>query len=251
MQGKYVEQIRCTDNLNTAAWLYQIPAIGRLLRGEALTFRHDVTILAGENGSGKSTLLEAIAVACGFNPEGGTKNFMFSTRATHSPLHQVLTVSKTRHETDGFFLRAEGFYNLASDIEHMDQLPAAAPPISASYGGRSLHEQSHGESFLAAVQNRFAGHGLYLLDEPEAALSPMKQLTLLCEMKRLAKQDSQFILATHSPILMAYPGAEILWLSETGIRPIPYEETEHVRVTRQFLENPSRMLHYLLDESPD
>lgn len=245
MQGKYVEQIRCTGDLNTAAWLDQIPAVGQLLRGETLTFRHDVTILAGENGSGKSTLLEAIAVACGFNPEGGTKNFTFSTRATHSPLHQFLTVSKSRHETDGFFLRAEGFYNMATYIEHMDQLPAA------SYGGRSLHDQSHGESFLAAVQNRFAGHGLYLLDEPEAALSPMKQLTLLCELKRLVKLDSQLILATHSPILMAYPGAEILWLSETGIRPIAYEETEHVRIARQFLENPSRMLHYLLEESPD
>lgn len=236
------------QELDPTFWLYRIPAIRQLLNGEPLTFQHDVTILAGENGSGKSTLIEAIAVACGFNPEGGTRNFMFSTHATHSPLHQYLTVSKTRHEKDGFFLRAEGFYNLATDIEELDQLPAASPLISASYGGRSLHEQSHGESFLATVQHRFTGHGLYLLDEPEAALSPMKQMTLLCELKRLVEQDSQLILATHSPILMAYPGAEILWLSESGMHPVLFEETERVRVLRQFLDNPPRMLRYLLEE---
>lgn len=247
MDGKYVDQIAYTGGLDRASYLRQIPAIRSLLDGTPIVFRNDVTILTGENGSGKSTILEAIAVACGFNPEGGTKNFNFSTNATHSPLGHCLTVSKTRHEKDGFFLRAEGFYNLATNIEELDSLPAASPLISESYGGRSLHAQSHGESFLAAVQNRFSGKGLYILDEPEAALSPMKQMTLLCEIRRLADQVSQFILATHSPILMAYPGAEILWLSEQGIHPIAYEDTDHVRITRRFLEHPDRMLRYLFE----
>lgn len=172
-----------------------------------------VTFLVGENGSGKSTLLEAIAVSCGFNAEGGTRNFTFSTRATHSELGEYITVAKRRYPRDGFFLRAESFYNVATNIDEMDEEPSFSPRLIDSYGGVSLHSQSHGESFLALVQNRFGGEGLYLLDEPEAALSPTRQLTLLGEMHQLVERNSQFIIATHSPILMAYPGARIYELS--------------------------------------
>ena len=191
-----------------------------------------MTFLVGENGAGKSTLLEGIAVACGFNPEGGTRNFSFSTRDTHSALGEYLTVSRSAYPRDGFFLRAESFYNAASYIDRLDEEPG--PSLLDSYGGVSLHTQSHGESFLALVQNRFGGEGLYLLDEPEAALSPTRQLTLLGQMRLLAQQDSQFIVATHSPILMAYPGARIYLLSESGIEPVQYRETEHYQLTNAF-----------------
>ena len=248
MEGKYVEQVCLRGTLSGDSYLRHVPAVQWLEMGNQLHFSGDITIFAGENGSGKSTVLEAIAVACGFNPEGGTKNFRFSTRQTHSPLCDLLSVSKTRHERDGFFLRAEGFYNLATNIEDLDALPAVAPPISQSYGGKSLHAQSHGESFLAVVQNRFGDNGLYILDEPEAALSPMRLLTLLCEIDSLRKRNSQFIIATHSPILMAIPGAELLWFSERGITPMDYRDTEHYRVTKMFLDNPQRMLRLMLDE---
>lgn len=206
-----------------------------------------VTFLVGENGSGKSTLLEAIAVSCGFNAEGGTRNFTFSTRATHSELGEYITVAKRRYPRDGFFLRAESFYNVATNIDEMDEEPSFSPRLIDSYGGVSLHSQSHGESFLALVQNRFGGEGLYLLDEPEAALSPTRQLTLLGEMHQLVGRNSQFIIATHSPILMAYPGARIYELSENGIASVEYRETEHYQLTLRFLENPERMLRYLLE----
>ena len=248
MDGKYIEQVCLRGTIPGDSYLRHVPAVQWLEKGNPLHFSGDITIFAGENGSGKSTVLEAIAVACGFNPEGGTKNFQFSTRQTHSPLCDLLSVSKTRHERDGFFLRAEGFYNLATNMEELDELPAAAPPISQSYGGKSLHAQSHGESFLAVVQNRFGGNGLYILDEPEAALSPMRLLTLLCEIDSLRKRNSQFIIATHSPILMAIPGAELLWFSENGITAMDYRDTEHYRVTKMFLDNPQRMLHVMLDE---
>lgn len=202
----------------------------------------------GENGSGKSTLLEAMAVASGFNPEGGTRNFNFSTRDTHSHLGEYITLSRCRYPKDGFFLRAESFYNVASNIDQMDEEPSFSPRLIDSYGGVSLHNQSHGESFLALVQNRFGGHGLYLLDEPEAALSPARQLTLLGQMHLLVEEDSQFIVATHSPILMAYPGASIYLLDETGVQPVAYRETEHYQLTRRFLEDPERMFRYLFSE---
>ena len=219
-----------------------------LMRTKQLELTHPVTFFVGENGTGKSTLLEAIAVAYGFNPEGGTKNFNFSTEDSHSELWRSLTLVKRGYASDGFFLRAESFYKVASNIDQMDRGPSLGGRLVDSYGGVSLHHRSHGESFLALVQNRFGGHGVYLLDEPEAALSPTRQLTLLAQIDELVKQDSQFIIATHSPILMAYPGAEILEFSENGICSAAYRETEHYQVTRRFLENPERMLRYLLGE---
>lgn len=224
---------------------FSIPAVRQLYQ---LQFHPDVTFLVGENGTGKSTLLEAIAVASGFNPEGGTKNFNFSTRDSHSQLNRYLRIVKSfRRPRDGFFLRAESFFNVATDIERMDAEPGG-PPIINSYGGVSLHEQSHGESFLALMMHRFGGNGLYILDEPEAALSPMRQMALLRRMHQLVQQNSQFIIATHSPIVLAYPNAKILVLTPSGYTEVPYEETEHYVVTRQFLNNPAKLLDQLLND---
>ncbi len=221
---------------------FSIPSIGALAALDRLDLAN-VTYLVGENGSGKSTLLEALAVACDFNPEGGTTNFRFSTRASESPLCGCIRPARgLRRPRTGFFLRAESFFNVATEIEALDRAPSFSPPVINSYGGRSLHEQSHGESFLALANHRFGDEGLYFLDEPEAALSPSKQLAWLARMHALVKGGSQFVIATHSPIIMAYPGATIYLLSQKGIASVEYEDTEHVRLTRAFLSNRERML---------
>jgi len=222
---------------------FALPAVVALDR---LAFSQPVTFFVGENGSGKSTLLEAIAVALGFNPEGGSRNFRFGTRPSHSELHQyVRAVRSVQRPRDGFFLRAESYFNVATEIERMDAEAAAGPPIAAAFGPRALHEQSHGESFLALVEHRFRGNGLYLLDEPEAALSPMRQMTLLARLHALVQMRSQFIIATHSPILLAFPGSTIYECSPEGVRRLLYEETEHFRVTRDFLNRYPAMLRTL------
>ena len=223
---------------------FNIPAVRNLRR---LKFHPDVTFIVGENGSGKSTLLEAIAVAWGFNPEGGSINFRFSTRSSHSELSNYIRLVKSiRRPTDGFFLRAESFFNLATNIENLDAEPSTAPPIVESYGGRSLHDQSHGESFLALLQRRFSGNGLYVLDEPEAALSPIRQLSVIRSIDRLVSKNSQFIIATHSPFLIAYPRSRILLLSENGFAEVCYEDTEHYLISKRFLDNPQRMIEQML-----
>ena len=207
-----------------------------------------VTFFVGENGSGKSTLLEAIAVSLGFNAEGGSKNFRFETRRSHSELHEYLRLSKgIRRPRDGYFLRAESFFNVATEIEHLDAEPSFGPLAINSYGGHSLHEQSHGESFMSLVTERFGGKGLYILDEPEAALSPQRQLEVLSRMHDLVLDESQFLIATHSPILMTYPDACIYQCGNDGVSKVDYEDTEHFRVTRDFLANPTRMLRVLLE----
>ncbi|WP_408585127.1 AAA family ATPase [Paraburkholderia tropica] len=222
---------------------FDLPAIRSL---DTLEFHPKVTYFVGENGSGKSTLLEAIAVSMGYNAEGGSRNLRFQTRNTHSSLESKLRISKGfRRPQTGYFLRAESFYNVASSLDQMEEDPLTAG-VLASYGGRSLHAQSHGESFLSLVMNRFGPDGLYLLDEPEAALSPQRQLSLLAHIHQLVQGRSQFIIATHSPILMAYPDAWIYQFDGEGIRRIAYEDTEHYRVTRDFLLNPTRMLNVLL-----
>lgn len=223
---------------------FSLPAIRSL---DYLDLHPKVTFLVGENGSGKSTLLEALAVALGFNAEGGTRNFRFGSRRSHSDLHEYLRVARgVRRPRDGFFLRAESFFNVATEIERLDAEPWGGPPIIDSYGGRSLHEQSHGESFLALMTERFGGQGIYLLDEPEAALSPQRQLAVLSRMHDLVLADSQFVIATHSPILMAYPDATILQCGADGIAPIAYQDTEHFKVTHDFLAHPERMLKVLM-----
>ena len=223
---------------------FSLPAIRSL---DYIELHPKITFFVGENGSGKSTLLEAIAVSLGFNPEGGTRNFNFGTRQSHSRLNEYLRIAKgIKRPSDGFFLRAESFFNVATEIERLDEEPAFGPPLINSYGGRSLHEQSHGESFLALIENRFRGKGLYILDEPEAALSPQRQLAVLSLIHDLVLDKSQFIVATHSPLLMAYPEARIFRCSATGIEEIAYEDTDHFRVTRDFLADPQGMLKTLL-----
>ncbi|MCM1024459.1 MAG: AAA family ATPase [Prevotella sp.] len=252
MTRRYAEEIILKKPVDKNSYLAGLPIVRFLEKNRSIPINADVTFLVGENGTGKSTLIEAIAISCGFNPEGGTKNFCFSTSGDgddfHSELWEHITVARSRYPKDGFFLRAESYFNLATHIDELDRLPGASPPIIAGYGGVSLHKQSHGESFLALVQNRFFGNGLYILDEPEAALSPMRLMTLIAEIDRLVKRDSQFIIATHSPILLAFPGAAVMQLSESGIEQVGYRDTEHYRVTRRFLENPEKMMRYLTGE---
>ncbi|GLQ90723.1 AAA family ATPase [Dyella flagellata] len=228
---------------------FSLPAVSWL---EQLEVHPKVTFFVGENGSGKSTLLEAIAISMGFNAEGGTKNFSFGTRLSHSELHEFLRIAKgIKRPRDGFFLRAESFFNVATEIERLDSEPSFGPPVIGSYGGRSLHEQSHGESFMALLLNRFGGKGLYMLDEPEAALSPQRQLAALSRIHELVCDSSQFIIATHSPILMAYPDAWIYQFTGQGIVRVAYEDTEHYQVTRSFMMHPERMLKALMERAPD
>ena len=225
---------------------FAIPAIHGL---ERLELHRAVTFFVGENGSGKSTLLEALAVRCGFNAEGGSKNFRFDTRASHSELFSHLTIERSwRRPSDGYFLRAESFYNLATEIENLDQGYGLGPPIGPAYGGEGLHEQSHGQSFFSLLTNRLHGDGVYLFDEPEAALSPQRQLSALVRIHDLVKTGAQFVIATHSPILLAYPDALIYACTEDGIVKTEYTETEHYQVTRDFLANPKRMLDRLFSD---
>ena len=245
----FVQSVSINGPLPEGSYLRSLAVIKSLQAMDRLQITRPVTFLVGENGIGKSTLIEAIAVHQGFNPEGGTVNFNFATENSHSELHRYLRIQKgTGIRRDGFFLRAESFYNVASNIDQMDRIDAPGPRVIESYGGVSLHRQSHGESFMALVENRFGGNGLYILDEPEAALSPAKLLELLCHIRRLEKENSQFIISTHSPILMTYPGAQILYLTQEGIQEVSYRETEHYRLTKQFLENPERMFRYLFGE---
>ncbi|KLU63360.1 DNA replication and repair protein RecF [Peptococcaceae bacterium CEB3] len=217
---------------------FNLPAIREL---RSLPFDPKVTFIVGENGSGKSTILEAIAVAYGFNAEGGTRNFNFSSRATHSELNNYIRIVKgTKRPRDGFFLRAESFYNFATNVDEL------GPDLINYYGGRSLHEQSHGESFFAVLQNRFQGEGVYILDEPEAALSPSRQMAMLVRMHELVQEGAQFIIATHSPIIMAYPEAVIYQIGD-GLERVDYEDTEHYQVMQAFMKNRQKMLSMLLE----
>jgi len=244
---QYITQVRLNREKvpSFKSYPFALPAV-RWLKN--LKLHPAVTFFIGENGSGKSTLLEAIAVASGFNPEGGSKNSCFGTRESHSDLHNYLRLSKgVPRPRDGFFLRAESFFNVATQIEDLDAEPGPGPPIGPSYGARSLHEQSHGESFLALLVNRFRGRGLYILDEPEAALSPHRQLAVITRIHDLVQEKSQFIIATHSPILMAYPHSYIYSFSPKGSERVKYQDTEHYRVTRDFLANPERMLKILME----
>lgn len=220
---------------------FSLPAIRSL---SELDLHPKVTFIVGENGTGKSTILEAIAVGYGFNPEGGTKNFNFASNNTHSGLYEYIKLIKgAKAPMDGFFLRAESFYNLATNI---DQLEIEKPGLLTSYGGYSLHKQSHGESFFSVFMNRFRGKGLYILDEPEAALSPSRQMSMITRIHELVEQGSQFIIATHSPIIMAYPDS-ILYEIKDSIREIRYEETEHYQVMKSFLNNTQKMLDILME----
>ena len=242
----YIKSIYLKEKPPEESYLSELPVVKNLLKMKELRFTSDVVFLVGENGTGKSTLLEAIAVSMGFNTEGGTRNFRFSTVDTHSELNEYITVVKGFHPRDGFFLRAESFYNAASYIDKIDSEFSFGGFVIDSYGGVSLHEQSHGESFLALVKNRFGGNGIYLLDEPEAALSPSRQMTLMVLMNELLGKNSQFVIATHSPMLMTFPGAQVMELTEDDIKTVPYDQTGHFQLTKRFLNHPEKMLEVLL-----
>lgn len=226
------------DKIDIHSYLRGIEAIRDL---DYLAFKKNITIFVGENGSGKSTMLEAIAVNYGFNPEGGTRNYNFSTYDSHSELCEAIRLSRGISKPGwGYFLRAESFYNVASAEEEYSR-EWGAPP------SQHYHERSHGESFLQLVQSNFKGHSLYLLDEPEAALSPQRQLTLLLEIVNCARENSQFIMVTHSPILLGIPGAEILSFDDGQVHSISYEETDSYQITKMFIENKEQLLHNLLN----
>lgn len=225
------------DKLSPDSYLRSIAALRDV---QEISFDHSVTFFVGENGTGKSTLLEAIAVAYGFNPEGGTRNYNFSTYDSHSELWDLVRLTRgVRRPGYGYFLRAESFYNVATKEEEYSRGPGGRP--------QHYHEKSHGESFLALAQNSFTPNGIYLLDEPEAALSPQRQLTLLMEIHRCAQGGAQFIIATHSPILLGIPDAEILSFDEGKIHPVSYEETDSYKVMEVFINHREQMLHRLLD----
>lgn len=228
---------------------FTLPAVRSLT---TLPLHEHVTFLVGENGSGKSTLLEAIAIGCHLNPEGGSRNFNFSTHDSHSSLTKYLRLARRLSAPgDSYFLRAESFYNVASEIERLDKEPEGGPPIINAYGGTSLHHQSHGESFFALFKNRFRSNGLYLMHEPEAALSPARQLQFLALLHDYVKRGCQFVIATHSPIIMAYPQATIYVLDEDGIKKTDYAETAHYQITRGFLNSKEKSLSVLMQEDEE
>jgi predicted ATPase len=241
-RAPFVRSVRLSTDAPREGYPWQLPAVQALADPYGLDLDRPVTFLVGENGSGKSTLVEALAVAAGFNAEGGSRSFRFSTRATESELGRYLVLVKAPAKPkNGFFLRSESFYNVASEVDRLgaDLLPA--------YGGTSLHERSHGESFLDLVTHRFGPRGLYLLDEPEAALSVRGALAMLTRLHDLANQGSQFVIATHSPILLALPDAAILQLDDGGLQTVGYDEAGPVELTRRFLADPAKSLRRLLD----
>lgn len=243
---------------------FSLPAVRGLK--ELRLLEEGVTFFAGENGTGKSTVLEALAVRLGFNPEGGSDDLRFSTVSdAHSGLSDFVELVAGRGSAeDGFFVRTEGLFNLATEIDRQDEemeeiarnvkaltgvVMTGYRPMNVRYGGgRSLHAQSHGEAMLALLNNRLHGGGIYLMDEPETALSPLRQLALLSVMHRLVRGGSQLVIATHSPILLAYPGARIYRFGDEGIEEVEYEETEAYRVTRDFLEHRERSLRFLFSD---
>lgn len=242
-ETQYVRSIRLGKR-ECNKFPFSLPAVQSLQ--ERLVFHPNVTYIVGENGMGKSTLLEGLAVALGINPEGGTKNFNFSSYDSHSNLHEFLKVTKGVHQpNDYFFFRAETYYNLATNMEELDR-EGFGPKIINSYGGKSLHEQSHGESFFSTFMYRFQGDGLYILDEPEAALSPIRQLSMLTRIHQLVQEGSQLIISTHSPILMSYPDAKIFQLTDKGLCNVTLEETDHYVTMKQFFDDKDRLLHHLL-----
>lgn len=246
--GRFLRWVAVEEPPPTEGYPFNLPAV-QALRRSRLSLAPGVTFLIGDNGTGKSTLVEAIAVACGFNAEGGSRSFNFATQHSESDLGSHLRVGRAPgRERTSYFLRAESFYNVATEIDRLDSEPAGGAKLIDAYGGRSLHQRSHGESFLDLLLHRFRPRGLYLLDEPEAALSPRGLLAALARIHDLVAAGSQFVIATHSPILLALPGARIVQLEGDGtMQTVDYDEAEPVALTRAFLEKPERILRELLD----
>ncbi len=228
-------------DIDYESYPFSIPAVKELGN---IDFHPNVTFFVGENGSGKSTVMEGLAVALGFGAEGGTKNVQFRTADSISPLHDSLRLARgVPAPRDGYFLRAESFFNVATYMDETGYL--------GGYGGKSLHTQSHGESFMAVLLNKLRGNGIYLLDEPEAALSPNRQLAALSAVHQLVEDHSQFIIATHSPMLLSYPHAKIIQFDNAGVSEVAFEDTEHFAVTRDFLNNYPRRLEQLFRDDTD
>jgi predicted ATPase len=232
---------------------FTVPVIRRL---DALTLRSQVVFFAGENGSGKSTLLEAIAAHYGFGREGGTRSFRNNSTASNlsiEPLVKALRLAFTVRTGAGFFLRAESLFNMANWIDDTDKENAGAfgEPISTYYGGRSLHTRSHGETFFTIMDLKMQRDGLFLLDEPEAALSPQRQLAFLVLMHETVKahKDAQFIISTHSPLLLGYPGAQIISFDDEDLREISYEETAPLQIVRRFVNDRAGFTEELFAET--
>lgn len=228
------------------AYPFSVPAIASLTEIE---IQSRVVFFAGENGTGKSTLLEAIAAHYRFAPEGGNRNFSSNTTTSNqsiNPLMRALRQSFDRRTGEGFFLRAESFFNIASELDEL------GPEILQYYGGRSLHTRSHGETFFTLLEHKFRRNGLFLLDEPEAALSPQRQLAFLVLMHDTLRRyrDSQFIISTHSPVLLGYPKAQIFSFDSAPIQRIEYEETAPLQIVRYFVNNRDEYMKELLQETP-
>ncbi|MEO0446295.1 MAG: AAA family ATPase [Verrucomicrobiota bacterium] len=245
----FLSDIRLEDLPASNEHPFSIAAV-RALAKTPLPLHPKVTFLVGENGAGKSTLLEAIADKWGFANESGDRDRSPNLRAYSTALAPHLRMARSIPDRplDGFYLRAESLFNFATEL---DELEREHPNGYFRYGGASLHQQSHGESFLSLFLHRFGEHGLYLLDEPEAALSPSRQLTILVRLHDLARAHCQFIIATHSPIIMAYPDAWIYEISDEGISQVPYEDTDHFQITHRFLTHRERMLQQLLEDEPE
>ncbi|MGH2942085.1 MAG: AAA family ATPase [Solirubrobacteraceae bacterium] len=246
--GQFVRRVELPDPPpQDGGYPFDLPVVKSLQASDGLDLAPGVTFLVGDNGSGKSTLVEAIAVAAGFNPEGGSRSFRFATRSTESTLggHLRLVRGAARERTC-FFLRAESFYNVLTEIEALED---ADPGLLDAYGGQTLHSRSHGESFIELLHQRFRPGGLYIMDEPEAALSTHGLLVVLRRIHDLVRADSQFLIATHSPVLLAVPGAKIVEIGLDGtLAPVEYDDAEPVTLTRAFLDAPERMLRHLLDD---
>ncbi|MCR5121832.1 MAG: AAA family ATPase [Ruminococcus sp.] len=220
------------------SYLHRIPAIAAF---DGLTLQRRVTFFVGENGTGKSTMLEALAVSCGFNPEGGTMNYHFSTYDSHSELCDALRLIRSiRRPAAGYFLRAESFYNVATADEEYGKLPGGV--------SHDLHKMSHGESFLTIALNNFRADGIYFLDEPEAALSPQRQMALMLTIAKAANNGAQFVIATHSPIILALPDAEIISFDDGRLHPCAYEETSSYQITKMFIDDRRRMIKHLFED---
>ena len=233
-------QIKSADQLDWSIYPYNIPTVNDL---EKIEFHPKITFFVGDNGSGKSTILEALALALGFSEEGGTRNVMLNSASSASPLHESLRIIKSfKKPKDYYFLRAESFYNVGTYMNELNYL--------VEYGG-NIHERSHGEAFIKVLTSKLKGKGLYLMDEPEAALSPSMQIMALSALHQLCEDDSQMIIATHSPILLAYPHCKIYQFTDTGIKSVSYEETDHFRITKDFLNCYQKRVQQLLEDDVD
>ncbi|RXF69571.1 AAA family ATPase [Hansschlegelia zhihuaiae] len=223
---------------------FNLPAIAGI---DEIDLDAPVVIFVGANGSGKSTLMEAIAAQLGCNPEGGSPNFRFDTAGTLSALHSVMRLARRiPRNTDRYFYRADAYHVFATEMRRLDSEPSFGPPIKTYYGGQDLHEMSHGQAVMKLLRHRFRGGGIYLMDEPEAALAPETQLEVIARIAQLCGEGARFVLATHSPLLMALPDALIYELDETGVSRRAYQELNHVRLYRRFLGDPASVVARLV-----